>query len=109
MLGSIVLITALLGGAQQPERVADIQVHGNTLTPDAEILKLAGVAIGQPLTDKTLNEVSARLRASHKFEHVDVLKRFASIADPSQIAVVIVVDEGSVTIQNDGRVTAGAD
>jgi outer membrane protein assembly factor BamA len=109
VLASLVLIAALLGGAEQPERVADIQVHGNTLTPDAEILRLAGVAIGQPLTDKTLNEVAARLRASHKFEHVDVLKRFASIADPSQIAVVIVVDEGAVTIQNDGSVTAGAD
>ncbi len=31
---------------QQPERIADIQVHGNTLTSDAEILQLAGIQLG---------------------------------------------------------------
>jgi hypothetical protein len=109
VLASIVLIAGLLAPAQQPERVVDIQVQGNALTPDVEVIRLAGVEPGMPVDDATFDRVAARLRASHKFEHVDVLKRFASIADASQIVLVIVVDEGPVTIRQDGRVTAGAD
>ena len=40
----------------------------------------------------------ARLRAAKRFDRVEVRKRFASIADPSQIALVIIVDEGPVKI-----------
>ena len=39
-----------------------------------------------PDTCATLTEVETRLRASKKFERVEVLKRFASITDPTQVA-----------------------
>ena len=42
--------------------------------------------------------MAARLRAAKKFDRVEVRKRFASIADPSQITLVIIVDEGPVKI-----------
>src|SRR4029079_14993569 len=45
-----------------------------------------------------LDTVAARVRPAKRFEHVQVLKRFASIADPSQIMLVIIVDEGPVKI-----------
>ena len=35
---------------------------------------------------------------SRRFDRVDVLKRYASITDPSQILVLIQVDEGPVRI-----------
>jgi outer membrane protein assembly factor BamA len=83
---------------QQTETIAAIQVQGNTATPDEEVRRLADVRIGTPFDETTVEAVAARLRAARRFERVDVRKRFASIADPSQIMLVIVVDEGPVKI-----------
>ena len=96
------LAALLLAFALQRETVADIRIHGNTLTPDAEILRLADIAIGAPVEPTTAEQVAARLRSTRRFEKVEVLKRFASIADPSQILLVIVVDEGPVQIERTG-------
>jgi outer membrane protein assembly factor BamA len=79
--------------------VAAIQVHGNTATTDDEVRRLAGIEIGATVDANTIEEVASRLRAVKRFENVQVLKRFASIADPSQILLVIVVDEGPVHIE----------
>ncbi len=54
-----------------PEIVAEIHVHGN---------------------------LAARLRDADRFDSVEVLKRFASLSDPTRIALVIVVDEGPVSV-----------
>jgi outer membrane protein assembly factor BamA len=64
------------------------------------VIKIAGVTPGDPFSDRTVDEVTARLRASKKFQDVQVLKRFASIADPTKIALVIVVNEGPVRIES---------
>ncbi len=105
MVLSFVLIAALLS-AQPADRVADIQVQGNSLTPDAEVIRLAAVEIGMPAAPGLVDEVALRLRQSRKFKHVDVLRRFASIADPTQILIVIVVDEGRVQVKRDSDSTA---
>jgi outer membrane protein assembly factor BamA len=98
--------SALAGGAQlaaQPaEVISEIQVRGNVVTPDEELLRLAGVAIGMPMASDTVSVVAERLRATKRFERVDVLKRYASISDPTRIALVLIVDEGPVTIQATG-------
>src|SRR5436190_15924687 len=83
----------------EQETITAIQVHGNTITSDDEIRRLAGIDVGARMDDTTVGDVAARLRATKRFERVDVLKRFASIADPSQILIVIIVDEGAVTIE----------
>jgi len=88
--------------AQAPETVSAIQIHGNTATPDDEIRKLAGIDIGMRVEPATVDEVTTRLRATRRFESVQVLKRFASIADPSQILLVVIVDEGAVKIEMTG-------
>jgi outer membrane protein assembly factor BamA len=85
--------------AQSPETVVDIRVQGNVLTPDAEMRQLTGIEIGAPFTPGMPEAVAARLKASHKFERVEVLKRFASISDLSQVILVIVVDEGPVKLE----------
>jgi len=82
--------------------VAAIQVQGNTATPDDEVRRLADVRVGMPLEAATIEDVARRLRATKRFERVEVLKRFASIADPTQIMLVIIVDEGAVKIQMTG-------
>jgi outer membrane protein assembly factor BamA len=84
--------------ARQTETITAIQVQGNTATPDEEVRRLADVRIGMPIDDATIEAVAVRLRAARRFERVEVRKRFASIADPSQITLVIIVDEGPVKI-----------
>jgi outer membrane protein assembly factor BamA len=103
----ILLLLALAGQAEQPpaaqpaEVIAEVRVHGNAAIAEEEVLRLANVQLGAPFTADTTASVEKRLRASGKFRNVEVLKRFASIADASQIVVVIVVDEGDVKIEWD--------
>ena len=80
-----------------PEFIAEILVHGNHLTSDEEIVRMSGLTIGAPLEAGTIELTRRRLRAA-RFDDVDVLKRMASIADPSKVVVVIVVNEGPVRI-----------
>jgi len=96
------LSTSAASAAQQPEVVADIRVHGNVATPDEEVKRLAGIDIDDAVTPSTVDQVAGRLRDTHRFQRVEVLKRFASIADPSQVVLVIIVDEGPVKIDMTG-------
>lgn len=96
-LAQLTLILAL-SAAQPPERLMAIQVQGNTVTSESEIVQLAVLQVGMVLDATTLAAAAERLRRSEKFDRVEVLKRFASIADPSQILCVIVVDEGPVKV-----------
>jgi outer membrane protein assembly factor BamA len=104
----LVLLALLLTGPRGPalpapgEVVAAIQIHGNVLTRDDEVRRLADVRDGMPFTPDTLAEVADRLRATKRFHSVQVLKRFASISDPSRILLVIIVDEGAVHIEMTG-------
>jgi hypothetical protein len=88
--------------AQTTEIISAIQIHGNTATTDDEIRRLAQIDVGARVEATTVDDVAARLRATKRFQSVQVLKRFASIADPSQIVLVIVVDEGPVKIEVTG-------
>lgn len=85
--------------SSQTDTIAAIQIHGNHVTSDDEVVRLAGIAVGDPFLGTTVTDISDRLRKTGRFDHVDVLKRFASIEDPSRIAVVIVVNEGPVRIE----------
>jgi hypothetical protein len=93
------VVALMLVGTQPQETIAAIEVHGNTITPDAELKRLSGLEVGAAFGPATIDETASRLKATKKFERVQVLKRYASIADPSQILIVIIVDEGSVTIR----------
>ncbi len=99
VFATLVLALALSQAQASPEVVTEIRAHGNVLTPDDEIRRLTGIEIGSAFTPDTPALVTARLKATHRFERVEVMKRFASIADPSQIVLVVVVDEGAVKIE----------
>ena len=96
------LACALLAAAEpssaQQEVIASIQVHGNTITPTEEILSVSGLREGIPFSEPVRAAAEARLRSSRRFYEADVLKRYASISDVTQIAVVIQVDDGPVRI-----------
>jgi outer membrane protein assembly factor BamA len=104
--GAIALLAILAGEAraavqspQTGEIIAELRVHGNHITPDEEVVRIAGVTIGAPFGPTTIADVEARLRASDRFDSIEVLKRFASIEDPSRIVLVMIVNEGPVRIE----------
>jgi outer membrane protein assembly factor BamA len=68
-------------------------VHGNHTTPDAEVLQIANVHPGDPVTSATVREVAARLERSGRFRSVDVRQRYASFSDPNAVLIVIVIEE----------------
>jgi outer membrane protein assembly factor BamA len=79
--------------AQLPETIAEIRVHGNHTTPETEILTLAALAPGEPASETRLAEAEQRLRASGRFAEVEIRRRYRSISDPSEILVVLLIDE----------------
>jgi outer membrane protein assembly factor BamA len=79
--------------------IAEVRLHGNQITSDDELLRLAGIQVGEPFTATTIQDVTDRLQRTGRFRDIQVLKRFASIADPSRIALVVIVDEGPVSIE----------
>jgi outer membrane protein assembly factor BamA len=79
--------------AQAPETITEIRVHGNHTTPDADILALSGLTTGVEASEARLKEAEQKLRASRRFEGVELRRRYISIDDPSKILVMIVVDE----------------
>src|SRR5258707_8673039 len=74
-------------------RIVEIRVHGNHTTPDADVLTIAGLKVGDPATPERLSEAESRLIASRRFTAIEVRRRYQSIADPSQILIVLLVDE----------------
>ena len=102
----LLLVAALVGSgvapsqqAQAGEVIAAVLVHGNQVVPTDEVISLSGVKVGDRFTDKTIADVTARLKASGKFDSVEVRKRYASIEDMSQITLVILANEGPVRIE----------
>lgn len=86
-----------LQAASNPREVlVEVRVHGNHTTPDAEVLQLAGLQLGRPLTSDEAAQVETRLKASGKFDDVVVRKRFRSIDDPTQVVLIIIVREHPV-------------
>ena len=80
------------------EVIAEVRIHGNHVSSDDEIVTLSGIVIGAPFGPTTLANIRQRLDDVGRFDDVEVLKRFASIIDLSQIVVVIIVNEGPVRL-----------
>jgi outer membrane protein assembly factor BamA len=78
---------------QAPEKITEIRVHGNHTTPDADVLALSGLDPGAEVNEARLKEAEQKLKSAHRFEGVELRKRYLSITDPSQVLVMIVVDE----------------
>jgi outer membrane protein assembly factor BamA len=86
----------------QEEIVREIRVHGNAAVLDDDVIALAGLTLGQALPDGALDAVERRLKQSGKFESVEVRKRYRSLTDPSDVAIVLVVHERPGTVSAEG-------
>ena len=93
--------TAAGAEGQAPETIAEIRVHGNHTTPETEILALAALTPGQPANEARLAEAEHRLRASGRFAAVEIRRRYRSISNPSEILVVLLVDEHDAVTEDD--------
>jgi outer membrane protein assembly factor BamA len=89
----LILVCPTHGQAQIAEILGEVRVHGNHTTPDADILALAGLQIGAAVTDLSLRDAATRLRQSGRFDDVELRKRYRSLDDPSDILVIVLVDE----------------
>jgi len=93
---AVLLALACGEAAAQPvplEVVAEVRIHGNYRTPDADVLQLAGITAGSPLGVGGIEAVAERLRKSGRFDAVEVRKRYRSLTEAEQVAVIIVVQE----------------
>lgn len=85
--------TPSLRAQQTPSPVIrEIRVHGNVTLSDADVINLAGVSVGSPLASGTAGSVAERLKASGRFDTVDVRTRYRTL-DMSEAALVLVVHE----------------
>src|SRR4051812_6010742 len=87
------LLFLVLAQSPAQEVVSEIRTHGNARIADEEVVRLSGLQIGQPMEQGTLPEVESRLRKSGKFDSVEVRKRYRSLEDFSQVALLLVVHE----------------
>jgi hypothetical protein len=78
---------------QRTETIREVRVHGNASLSDADVLKLAGIALGEPISDDGVKAIEKRLKDSNWFETVEVRKRYRSLDDPGDVAIVLVVHE----------------
>src|SRR5262245_34841237 len=81
LLVAISVCVPLVAHAQ--ETIAEIRVHGNHTTPDADVIGLSGLNAGDEASQARLAEAEHALRTSNRFEDVEVRKRFRSIENPS--------------------------
>ncbi len=88
--GGSVLVRAVVPA---PEIVSEVRIRGNYRTPDEDVLRLAGVAIGQPLGTGGTEAVAERLRKTGRFDAVEVRKRYRSLTEDGPVALVIFVQE----------------
>lgn len=79
--------------AQAPPVIAELRVHGNHSTPDADIVALSGLAVGQPATDEALAAAKAKIDASGRFASVAVRRLERSIDTPDDFMVMLLVEE----------------
>jgi outer membrane protein assembly factor BamA len=91
------LWTAAAADARQPaggsEILVEVRMHGNYATPDADVLAIAGLTLGQPVDAAVIRDVEGRLRRSGRFEAVDIRRRFRSMDSTTDIVLVIIVRE----------------
>jgi outer membrane protein assembly factor BamA len=96
------VVALLLAGApgktaaiQNQERIVEIRIQGNYRTPEAEILRLAAIQVGDPITSDTLAAIQTRFERSGKFEDIELRKRWRTIDSTEDVVLVIVVREAA--------------
>ena len=108
-VGALLASSLLVAGAalaQPPaplELITELRVHGNYSVPDADVLGLAGVAPGDRIDLHGLAAIAERIRASGRFDAVEVRKRYTSLTRTDEVALILVVEERPAASVTGGR------
>ena len=78
---------------QTVETVREIRVHGNAYLTDDDVIRLAGAVVGKPVDEAEMDAIRRRLKDNGRFETVEVRKRYRSLTDATDIALVLLVHE----------------
>jgi outer membrane protein assembly factor BamA len=89
LLVAAMMLQSPQGGAAT---IREIRVHGNVTLSDADVIQLAGIQVGATIANDTADGVARRLKASGRFDDVDVRTRYRTL-DMSEVALVLVVHE----------------
>ena len=88
-----------------PETIGEIRVHGNAYLTDEDVIRLAGVALGKAIDDAEVEAIRKRLNDSGRFETVEVRKRYRSLTDTTDVALVLLVHERPGVHSVDDRIS----
>ena len=111
-VGIVALLTLLAttSVAAQPatssEVVTELRIHGNYSVPDADVMQMAGIAPGDRIGPDTLDTIVARLRASERFDDVEVRKRYTSLTRSDEVALIVLVHERPAPVKRNRMVQA---
>ena len=84
---------AAQSASSQVETLVEIRIHGNHTTPDDDVLRVMGLAIGQPIDDVAIEAAAGRLRKSGRFVQVEIRKRYRSLEPGGDVSLIVVVQE----------------
>jgi outer membrane protein assembly factor BamA len=88
------------------ERLAEVRIHGNHTTPDEDVLRIAGLTVGQPITDAAIAAARERLVESGRFEDIEIRKRSRSLEPGGDVALIVLVREHPVPDAGPGSAAA---
>jgi outer membrane protein assembly factor BamA len=75
------------------EVIREVRIHGNAFLSDEDVLKLAQVTVGDVVSHDAVASITRRLKDSGRFETVEVRKRYRSLTDTTDVALVLIVHE----------------
>jgi outer membrane protein assembly factor BamA len=96
ILAMVMAVGADAGAAaDQPpsQTIVALRVHGNQTIADSDVIEWAGIGVGASVRSDVVAEVEERLRATGRFETVEVRKRYLSLTAEDEIALIVVVRE----------------
>ena len=92
--------------ATSSEVITELRIHGNYSVPDADVIQMVGIAPGDRIGPDTLDTIVARLRASGRFDDVEVRKRYTSLTRSDEVALIVVVHERPASVKRNRVVRA---
>jgi hypothetical protein len=101
VIAALVFLIALQPQPAAPsaaEKISEIRVHGNATISDGVVIQLAGLSVGATVDDTLLAEAEKRLRASGRFDEVQVRKRYRTLAMEDVAIVLLVHEKPGVTV-----------
>ena len=77
----LTMLLAAAASAQPSEVLGEVRVHGNHTTPDADVLSIAGLEVGTPVTDDILRE--AGVTKERVYDAIEQVRNGQRVTEPN--------------------------